>query len=215
MDFEIGRLLATIDPALLARTHVIFMGDNGTPKEVVAPPFLAYQAKGSPFEGGINVPLIVSPASSVQRYRYALQPGVIGVGPMPGAQPGVCDALVTSTDIYKTITDIAGVDLKATLPPGYPTDSVSLLPYFAAPLRPSLRRYAYTELFKPNGFGPFEFNFRIARDERYKLIREPTTGEALFDLDFDPFEQVNLLSFPMTSGAARAYARLSAFIANP
>src|SRR5690606_34656802 len=39
MDAEIGRLFASMDPDVLSRTTVIFLGDNGTPREVTAPPF--------------------------------------------------------------------------------------------------------------------------------------------------------------------------------
>jgi len=62
MDTEIGRLLAGIS----ATTTVIFLGDNGTSPGVVFPPFTPDKAKGTLFEGGINVPLIVrSPVVTV------------------------------------------------------------------------------------------------------------------------------------------------------
>src|SRR6185369_15033160 len=44
MDTEFGRLLKTIDRS---NTVIIFVGDNGTPPEVVQPPFVAARAKGS------------------------------------------------------------------------------------------------------------------------------------------------------------------------
>ncbi|MHC4910748.1 MAG: sulfatase-like hydrolase/transferase, partial [Planctomycetota bacterium] len=60
MDTEIGRLLDSIDPEVLSDTLVIFVGDNGTHPAATTPPFNPAHAKASIFEGGINVPLIVS-----------------------------------------------------------------------------------------------------------------------------------------------------------
>ena len=59
MDAELGRLLTGIGAAL-TNTTVFFVADNGTPKEVTEPPFFPSHAKGTVFEGGVNVPLIVS-----------------------------------------------------------------------------------------------------------------------------------------------------------
>jgi arylsulfatase A-like enzyme len=39
MDAEIGRLLASISPEVLAQTTVMFVGDNGTPRDIIRPPF--------------------------------------------------------------------------------------------------------------------------------------------------------------------------------
>ena len=134
MDHEIGRLLAGIDPVVLAQTTVIFLGDNGTPKEVVVPPQQTSHAKGSVYEGGVHVPLIVS-GPLVQ---------------MPGSQ---CDALVHAVDLYGTVAEIAGVDLAAQAP-GITFDTLSLVPYFADPARVPLRDVLYAEVFYPNGGPP-------------------------------------------------------------
>ena len=58
MDAEIGRLLQGLGAAR-ARTNVFFLGDNGTPQNVVLPTFSPDKVKGSPYEGGVNVPLLV------------------------------------------------------------------------------------------------------------------------------------------------------------
>ena len=57
LDTELGRLLAFVD---LANTNVILIGDNGTPGQVVQAPFARGHAKGSLYEGGIHVPMVVS-----------------------------------------------------------------------------------------------------------------------------------------------------------
>ena len=61
MDFEIGRIIQGLGSAL-ANTTILFLGDNGTPTAVTAPPFLPSHAKGTLYQGGIQVPLIVSGA---------------------------------------------------------------------------------------------------------------------------------------------------------
>lgn len=79
MDAQIGRLLASIEPDVLENTFVIFMGDNGTPSGSVTAPFQPGRAKGAIYQGGVNVPFIVTG---------------------PGVQRGaVSGALVNSTDI--------------------------------------------------------------------------------------------------------------------
>jgi arylsulfatase A-like enzyme len=193
MDTEIGRLLATMDAGVLANTVIIFVGDNGTDKLAVVPPFDKNKAKGSVYEGGVRVPLIIR-----------------GPGVPSGAE---CDGLVCATDLFATIADIAGQ------PHPTGTDSVSLLPYFSDPGQRSLRPYAYAEFFTPNGIvGKGEW-LRAARDLRYKLMWTldtdvaPAPTLALFDLQADPFETVNLLPGPLTPDQQQAFAALQEQIA--
>jgi len=191
MDTEIGRLLDGIDPDVLSHTVVIFIGDNGTHPDATTPPFDPAHAKGSIYEGGINVPLIIA-----------------GRGVQKGAE---CAGLVQATDVFATILDIAGI----APPPG--TTGVSLGPYLEAPLQPTLRPWVYSERFKPNGFGPYEQHQRAVRDVRYKLIRDlgdgdSVIGESLFDLADDPFETTDLLGGQLTASQQSSYAALSAVL---
>lgn len=48
-----GRLLASISPEVLANTTIIFVGDNGTPAEVIQAPYSAEKAKNSVYQGGV------------------------------------------------------------------------------------------------------------------------------------------------------------------
>ena len=57
MDTEFGRILDEI--ALHPNTWVFFIGDNGTARMASEPPFVPMHAKGSLYEGGVNVPFIV------------------------------------------------------------------------------------------------------------------------------------------------------------
>ena len=51
------------------------------------------------------------------------------------------------------------------------------------------RTRVYSERFKPNGFGPYTIHVRMARDDRYKLVRDLVAKkDLLFDLKEDPDE---------------------------
>ena len=130
LDTEIGRLLRTLPPGELPNTTVFFLGDNGTDPCIAQAPF-APNSKGTLYEGGIRVPLLVA-----------------GPGVVPGA---TCDAPVNTADLFATVADLAGVDLAATLP-GVALDSVSFAPCLADPTR-SPRQWSYAETFSQNGAG--------------------------------------------------------------
>jgi len=191
LDTELGRLLEGLGEQL-ANTHVIFVGDNGTPDEVAVSP--SGKHKGTVFEGGVHVPLIVS-------------------GPAVSAPGTETDALVVSTDLFATVAELAGVDLAQVQPAGFVLDSVSWVPYLADPLQPALRPWIFTEAFKPNG--PFgakpETKFaRAIRDERYKLMVDETSHHRLFDLLEDPEESLDLLAGGLTPEEQATYLQLAA-----
>ncbi|MEO0323677.1 MAG: sulfatase-like hydrolase/transferase [Myxococcota bacterium] len=66
MDREIGRLLATLAPEVRDETLIVFVGDNGSPARAVSE-FQRRRAKGSLYEGGVRVPLVVSGAGVTRR----------------------------------------------------------------------------------------------------------------------------------------------------
>lgn len=88
MDSEIGRLLESIPEDELENTTIIFIGDNGTPWQVAQSPYSKQKAKGSLYQWGINVPMIVS--------WYWVE--------RVGEEE---DALINTTDLYATIANIA------------------------------------------------------------------------------------------------------------
>lgn len=88
LDTELGRVIESI-PNGLENTIVIFLGDNGTPSQVVQSPYRTRRAKGSIFQGGINVPMVIS-----------------GVGVTRKGDRE--DALIQSTDLFTTIAQMAG-----------------------------------------------------------------------------------------------------------
>ena len=164
MDTEIGRLLAEVE-ARDPNAYVMFMGDNGTFGLTSAPPFPVTHGKGTLFEGGINIPLIVKG---------------------PGVVRGECDGLVGLNDVFATFAELSGS-------PATAEDSVSMVPYFSNPAQRTIRPWSYSEGFIPNFLGPFTSYQKAVRDSRYKLIRIQGQPDQFFDLQVDPFEAQNLV----------------------
>ncbi|MEM9016916.1 MAG: sulfatase-like hydrolase/transferase, partial [Verrucomicrobiota bacterium] len=89
LDTEIGRLLEVVDPA---QTNIIVIGDNGSPGSKVQAPYDQAHSKGSLYNGGTHVPLLVS-------------------GPSVTLSAGsTSDKLVHCIDLFSTILEMAGVD---------------------------------------------------------------------------------------------------------
>lgn len=124
MDESLGRIRAKLDELEIAEnTIIVFFSDNGgmsganfgNPKRIVSSNRLdtAFStsntplrgAKGWLYEGGIRVPLIVH-------------------WPENGDKGTVCDVPVIGTDIFPTLLEMAGLDLR----PAQHTDGASLVP---------------------------------------------------------------------------------------
>ena len=88
LDTEMGRLINSMSDAEKENTIIIFIGDNGTPGQV-AQEYNSRRVKGSIYQGGVNVPMIIS-GKNVTRANASE------------------DALINTTDLYATIADIAG-----------------------------------------------------------------------------------------------------------
>jgi len=191
MDHEIGRLLLEIPRDTLARTWVIFLGDNGTPGPAMSNQALVNKAKGTLYESGVNVPLIIA------------GPGVVA----PGRS---VEGLVNTTDLFSTVVDMAGAAVPVD---GQPRDSVSLMPYLQHPDQPALRSWVYFELFEPNGPGPYTVMQRGIRDERFKLVHlagPEGSVYGFYDLVADPLEEHNLCSsYGLPAQYWQAFERLA------
>ncbi|CAL2078834.1 sulfatase-like hydrolase/transferase [Tenacibaculum sp. 190524A02b] len=166
MDTEIGRLLNSMSQTERDNTVIIFVGDNGTPKKVSQ----GYPngTKGSLYQGGINVPMVVS-GKNVNRFNET------------------DNALLTTTDLFSTIANIAGVNVSQI------NDSYN----FADLLQTSgagPRNYAFTEYREKNGSTEYTI-----RNSTHKYISFSNGSEALFDLQNDAFEQNNLLNAPLST----------------
>ena len=170
LDVEVELLLDALSSEVRANTYVIFMGDNGTGGRSIRPPVVQGKAKGSVYQGGVNVPLFVTG---------------------PGVANGSTDALVNSTDMFMTIMEMAGIDASETVPSQVTHDSVSFLPYLFDPSLESTRNFAYVDVFRGNFANVPTADFAI-RNDQYKLVRHEGDFE-LYDLSADPWEHKNLL----------------------
>lgn len=106
VDHEIGRLIDALGPDGLSNTVVIFIGDNGTDINVIQAPYLQNHAKGTLYEGGVRVPMVIAGA------------GITRAGERE-------EALVNSTDLFTTVVEVTGAAL-----PVY-QQSRSLVPMFS------------------------------------------------------------------------------------
>ena len=196
LDFAVGDILDSMDPDLLDRTTVFFLGDNGTDPQAIAPPWNPAGGKGTLHEAGVNAPLIVT-------------------GPLVAHAGADSDALVSSTDLFDTIAAIAGVDVvEADRIEGVAVrDGVSLLPYLADPDRQSRRGIVYTDKHLPNGPPPYDIYDRAVFDGRYKLHRIGRGSlhhHELYDLADGPIEGEDLLQGSLTVAQGQALAALRA-----
>lgn len=170
MDTEMGRLLSKINTN---HTTIFFVGDNGTLGTVMQPPYAADRGKGTLYEGGIRVPMIVS-GPAVTR---------------PGRQT---EALVNLADLFATILELAGVNLAESVLPKAAIDSRSFLPVLKDQPWVPAQSFVLSESFAENH--PDEESGRALRDERYKLIHYFSGHEEFYDVSNDFLEKTNLLS---------------------
>ena len=118
MDTEIGRLLSSMSQQERDNTIIIFIGDNGTPGQVVQQ-HSSRRAKGSLYEGGVNVPMIIS-GKGVDRINQSES------------------ALINTTDLFATIADIADTGVTSV------NDSKSFKSLLSVS-NPDFREYSYSE----------------------------------------------------------------------
>jgi arylsulfatase A-like enzyme len=162
LDTELGRLLDGMPATVRRRTMTMFLGDNGTPPEMVRPPWDPEHAKLTVYETGVNVPLILSGA---------------GVGP----RGGHTDALVHLVDVLPTLSKLLlGRDATQ-------GDGVSFAGLLERP-GSGRRDVVATQVFGPNGQGDRDFHQRMIRDARWKLVQPAPGVDELYDLSADPRE---------------------------
>jgi len=173
MDKEISRLISSLTAAQKENTIFVFIGDNGTPRNVTQPPFRNNHSKNSLFQGGINTPLIVCGKNITRRNV-------------------VETAMVQGQDMFATFADIAGTGTSVY------QDGISFKPLFADANVPK-RSFVYSERFgsdsQQNNDG------YTIRNSNYKLIHFQDGTEMLYKLTDDPFEKHNLLSNALTTEA--------------
>lgn len=136
MDAELGRLLVdtgigealpgggvAYDPSA-SDTVIVIYGDNGSFGPTVKLPFDPTRAKGTTYQTGVWVPLVVS-------------------GPMV-VQPGrAVEHMVNGVDVFRLFGEVAGLEVPALVP--RTLDSESMLPYLTNPQQGSLRNFNFAQ----------------------------------------------------------------------
>jgi arylsulfatase A-like enzyme len=183
LDTEVGRVLATVN---LGTTHVIFVGDNGTPANVIQTPYNAAHSKETIYEGGTRVPLIIAGPSVVSPNRNS-------------------DVPVHVVDLYSTILELAGISVAATQPSTNPVDSRSLLPVLQNNTESS--RVVMSQMFSADL--ATSVSGRVITDAAgYTLLQFDDGHEELFNVTTDVNQGTNLLGASVTNAAQIAYAAL-------
>ena len=163
LDTELGRVINSLSQEERDNTIFIFIGDNGSPGQVVQE-YNSRRSKGSIYQGGINVPLIISGK---------------GVSRMNETE----DALLQTTDLFATISQLAGINTSSI------HDSQSFQPLLTGS-GPSTREYAFAESRDDNAGG---IDYAI-RNETHKYILFSDGTEALYYMVGNFIENPNLLS---------------------
>ena len=124
MDSEIGRLLSSLDSDELEKTTILFVGDNGTPNPV-SQQYNSRRVKGTLYQGGINVPMIIS---GFQANRSNAQE----------------NSLINLTDLFTTILKLCGMNISNI------NDSKSFYNLLNSASSQEIREYVYSELGQQN-----------------------------------------------------------------
>ena len=137
MDLQIARLLVQIGLATTGptgqlvytpaqtNTMVIVLGDNGTLGTAVKAPFDPTRAKGTAYQTGVWVPLVVA-------------------GPLVNSPGRAVASMVNIADLFQLFGEIAGIDVHKSVPRAI--DSESMLPYLANPSQASIRTTNFAQI---------------------------------------------------------------------
>ena len=186
LDTELGRLFATVD---LDNTNIILIGDNGTPGAVVQAPYSNDHAKGSLYEGGVHVPLIMA-------------------GP-DVTRTGLSNKLVHCVDLFSTILELADIDVASATVAVDTIDSESLIPILNG--QDSVDRCVVSERFN----SATNNNGRSIRSDDYPDYRliifgDPTDSSVTSTYEMyhvvDDVNQQVPLTIPAVLGDAHYYA---------
>lgn len=137
LDTEFARLLVStglaqrgLDGQLKYNPHnndtmIIILGDNGTLGGSVKLPFDGSRAKGTAYQTGVWVPLVVA-------------------GPLVKKPDRDVRHMVNIADLYQLFGEIAGIDVPKSVP--RQIDAMSMLPYLSDPGAASIRSWNFTQV---------------------------------------------------------------------
>jgi arylsulfatase A-like enzyme len=161
LDNNIGKLMNHLDNlGLDEKTLIFFISDNGGAAYTLTTQNGSYLGgKMTNFEGGLRVPFIFSWKNRIKPMRY--------------------EPMVSSMDIFQTITQIVGVEL----PTDRTYDGVNLWPYITGENASNPHHYLFWQI----GYN------KAIRSEEWKLrINSDDADTVLYNLCNDPFESTDL-----------------------
>lgn len=158
LDYDIGRLLESVDES----TKIILIGDNGTEKRLLQSPYSPRHGKGSLYDSGVTIPMIV-----------------LGGDIEPTSKRS--DALVSAVDIFPTIMELTGEKM-ASYEDGYSFASVTTG-------GETLRKYNFSEILNPRqGYmnaisdGRYKLiTYKNGTEEFYDTVKDPLESKNLTD----------------------------------
>jgi arylsulfatase A-like enzyme len=174
MDSELGRFLSSLSSEERTNTVIVFIGDNGTPGKVAQNPYSRQTVKGTLYQGGVNVPMVVSGVD------------VLRVGERE-------DALIHTADLFATIANITGVSTSEI------HNSKSFYPKLTAAANHD-RSYVYTE--KVAGYAIRNTTYKLMKfdngdEELYNVALDPYENNNLIGTTLSveaTNEKANLIS---------------------
>ena len=154
LDYEIGRIQDSLPASIWENTVIIFLGDNGSHRNVIQAPFSENRSKGTLYQGGVHVPMIVS-------------------GPLVSRFGERDENLIGTADLFATIAEMTGIELSQY------EDSFSFLPLLSSPGQ-GLREYNYSEIndVENGGFTIRDENYKYIGFDNgtfrfYDLVNDP------------------------------------------
>ncbi|MDR2849709.1 MAG: sulfatase-like hydrolase/transferase [Verrucomicrobiota bacterium] len=184
LDKNVGRIVKKLEETGLSeKTLVIFLGDNGTGREITS------QFKGAPYRGGkgftnesgMHVPFIAS-------FPGKIKPGAVNTN------------LVDSTDFLPTIAEAAGIALTK----GVPYDGFSFYPQLLGRTA-TPREWIYSWYLGQKAPGNEEV---FAFDHGLKLYKQGT----VFNVADDPLEKAPLNRDTLTDAQKATLEKLQAVL---
>lgn len=165
MDHQIARLLDALPEQTRNNTIIIYMSDNGTPKRIIDPDtglLSKSHSKGTLYQGGINVPFMISGELITRKGEYD-------------------DTLISGTDLFATIAEMAGLTLHEI------NDSHSFYDLLFAEHTASEQSFVFSNYEDTNGMS------YAVRDQDFKLITHANNQMEFYQLSNEQVETNNLL----------------------
>jgi arylsulfatase B len=183
LDTEIGRLMDSLKAInKFDSTDFILIGDNGNTIRT-AQITNTDKAKGTVYEYGVHVPMIIAGPSVVNKGRTS-------------------DALVNTTDLFTTIIENFGyTNWRTQIPVSKPVDGKSLMPILKN-ITDSVRPWSFCEIFKTTTDSA---DGKGIRNKDYKLIKFNYGAQEFYNLKLDPLENNNLINTNLSSVALSNY----------